>query len=127
MSIGEHQHPSFFQNIQLNNLFLLSQNFSVNILPNQQAAGTVYVFQFADFDGLNIYFGYVDFTTNTFTVPTTITLPNSNIISKSTLKARDNMFGIYKGVTDNELDFDNQTIYVGVKPNLFSTSGGTAI
>jgi hypothetical protein len=126
MSIGEHQHPSFFQNIQLNNLFLLSQDFTTNIV-NQQAAGTINVFQFADFDGLNIYFGYVDFTLNTFTVPTTITLLNSNIINKSTLKARDNMFGIYKGVIDNELDFDNQQIYVGIKPNLLATSGGTAI
>jgi len=126
MSIGEHKHPSFFQKIELDDLFLFSQDFSVDVLPNQQAAGTVHVFQFADFDGLNIYFGYADFTLNTFFSSNSLHLANSNIISKSSIPPRDTMFGIYKGVVGNEINFGQNQIGIDITPGVLSSAGGKA-
>jgi hypothetical protein len=127
MSIGEHRHPQLFQGIQLNSLFLFSQNFSYTSNLNEQAIGTVNVFQFADFDGLNIYFGFVDFSVNTISTPTGLGLFNQDITPKATIPPKDNMFGFYKGIKDNELDFGIQQMSIQIKPGIMFTSGGTAI
>jgi hypothetical protein len=127
MSIGEHRHPQLFQGIQLNSLFLFSQNFSYTSNLNEQVIGTVNVFQFADFDGLNIYFGFVDFSVNTISIPTALAIGSPNITPKATIPPKDNMFGFYNGVKDNELDFGIQQIHIQIKPGLMFTSGGTAI
>jgi hypothetical protein len=113
MSIGEHQHSSFFQRIQLNNLFLFTQDFTVGSAP-QQAIGTVNVFQFVDFDGLNIYFGFVDYSVNTLNFPGVVNISNPYITPKSTFPPKGTIFGIYKGVTNNELNFANSLISVNV-------------
>jgi hypothetical protein len=126
MSIGEHQYSSFFQRIQLNNLFLFSQDFTVNS-GTQQANGTLNVFQFVNFDALNIYFGFIDYSINTFSSPFVYNLPNPYITQASTFPPRDTMFGIYKGVFSNELDFANAIVKINIKPSVFATSGGTPI
>jgi hypothetical protein len=127
MSIGEHQHSSFFQKIQLNNLFLFSQSFSYSNPPNQQADGVMNVFQFVDFDGLNIYFGFIDYSTNTVTAPAQMYVYNSSIVGKASIPPRDLIFGIYKATSGNDVDFSTGNALVKIKPAVFATAGGTPI